>query len=67
MSSFVRRIQRAAKHKVLVFDEKAREWRRIVSPPRTTGRGWGSKLGVSNPRDPALIARRRRDAKWGRS
>lgn len=71
MSSFVRRIQRIAiasfpVHPVMGLDEKVSRYE--CNPPRATYyMGRGRRLGVRNRKDAALLARKARDAKWGRA
>lgn len=71
MSSFIRRIERTTiaslpVHPVMGRDGGVVRYER--NPPRATYyMGRGSKLGVSNPKDAALLARKARDAKWGRA
>ena len=55
MSSLLRRIQRTI--------EKRRNSRKIG----VHYLGRGSKLGVTNPKGRELLARKARDAKWGRA
>jgi hypothetical protein len=67
MSSFVRRIQRMAPHMAWEYSKSAKQWVRTKRLGRNyLGSGIGSKLGVKNPKDAALLARRRREKKWGR-
>lgn len=62
MSSFIRRIQRMAKHRKTVWNSKSGTYRSIVVAGRNKrAAGVGSRLGVSNPKDKALLARLRRE------
>ncbi|KPL67448.1 hypothetical protein SZ64_04615 [Erythrobacter sp. SG61-1L] len=66
MSSFIRRIQRQVmpSHKVHASRNWKGEVRLYANPARKKFfNGRGSKLGVSNPKDTALLARQAREAK----
>jgi hypothetical protein len=71
MSSFTRKIQRQvspSRAGIVTRNSKGERTGFIPNGPRKKFFGGrGSKLGVKNPKDRALIARRARDAKWGRS
>ncbi len=63
MSSFIRRIQRQIMPSLAVHLNE-RDKTRYANPPRDKFyRGRGSKLGTSNPKDKALVARLRREQK----
>jgi hypothetical protein len=66
MSSFVRRMQRQVLPSQAVH-ATFKDGKFHANPPRQKFfNGRGSKLGVSNPKDKALLARLARDRKWGR-
>lgn len=69
MSSFIRRIQRMQPHKGLIrttFKGVTKITVGEVEGRNKSGTGLGSKLGVTNPKAKDLLARQRRDKKWGR-
>mgnify|MGYP003631387527 CR=1 FL=1 len=70
MSSFIRSIERQVvpSQKVHRLSRRRGGFRLYANPPRQVFfNGRGSQLGVKNPNDACLIARQRRDKKWGRS
>ncbi|MDE2103917.1 MAG: hypothetical protein KGL39_42165 [Patescibacteria group bacterium] len=66
MSSFTRTIQRTQPHKGPHYDKKAKVWRLVEKPGRAHFLERGSHLGVNYAKDSTLLARQKRDAKWGR-
>jgi hypothetical protein len=63
MSSFVRRIERQIVQSRATFKNKVSGAIEHYPPRLKFYMGRGSRLGVKNPRDKALIARRIREAK----
>lgn len=74
MSSFVRRIARAVLPSQKIHPVLDDEMKPVVpaqyyanGPAGSGNPGWGTKLGVTNPEGRELVARLRRDRKWGRA
>ena len=61
MSSFTRTIERTQAHKVARSHKERGVYALTVEGRDTHFMGRGSKLGISNPKDPCMLARKRRE------